>query len=74
MEQKSVLDRFVDALRGVQPANLSYQEAERRAIPGESNVQVSEEDLEWTDDVVRLRCRMAHRFPYTPVPSSSRPG
>jgi len=54
MEQKSVLDRFVDALRGVQPANLSYEEAERRAIPGESDVQVSEDDLERADDLVRL--------------------
>ena len=54
MGQESVLDRFVDALKGVQPAGLSYEETERRAIPGRSEVEVSEEDVARTADLVGL--------------------
>jgi hypothetical protein len=54
MGQKMILDEFVDALRDVQPADLSYEEAERKAIPSESDVQVSDEDLGRVDDLVQL--------------------
>ena len=54
MGQESVLDRFVDALKGVQPAGLSYEEAEKRAIPERSEVEVSEEDLARAGDLVGL--------------------
>ena len=54
MGQESVLDRFVDALKEVQSAGLSYDEAERRAIPGRSEVEVSEEDVARAGDLLGL--------------------